>query len=78
MIWVEDSVHETWQVEHFAQSNPRGPGAGDVPALMRRVADSIEQLGAVIVHDVVLHNEVTAEGSWYSFSVYFSRELDSD
>jgi hypothetical protein len=40
---------EEWTIFHFSQSNPAGPGQGSVAALLRRVADSIEALGAVTV-----------------------------
>jgi hypothetical protein len=36
-----------------------------------RVADSIEKLGPVEVQDLILHNEVTADGLWPSLTVYF-------
>jgi hypothetical protein len=63
---------ESWTSRHFSQSNPAGPRQDDVPALLRRVADSVEALGAVEVQDLTFHNQVTAEGSWYSVTVYFS------
>lgn len=62
---------ESWTCRHFAQRNPEGDGQGDVPALLRRVADSIEALGVVSVQDVVFHTEVTAEGPWHGMTVYF-------
>jgi hypothetical protein len=62
---------DSWPIRHFSQTNPRGPGQQDVPALLRRVADSIEELGPVEVQDLVLHQEVTAEGLWPSLTVYF-------
>ncbi|MGC4758289.1 hypothetical protein [Micromonospora sp. NBC_00330] len=60
-------------VRHFAQANPAGPGQDSVPALLRRLADSIEELGDVEVADVVLHQEITADadGDWWSGTVYF-------
>jgi hypothetical protein len=61
----------SWPVRHFSQANPKGQGQGDVPALLRRVADSIEELGPVQVHDLVLHEEITADGPWVSLTVYF-------
>jgi hypothetical protein len=63
----------TWTVEHFSQANPAGEGQGDVPALLRRVADSIAALGEVEVQDLVLHTEVTEDGDWHSLTVYFHR-----
>jgi len=64
---------ERWTVEHFSQSNPEGRGQDDVPALLRRVADSVERLGQINVQDLVLHNEITGDGSWFSITVYYYR-----
>jgi hypothetical protein len=46
-----------WTVRHFSQANPAGPGQDDVPGLLRRVADSIEGLGAVEVQDITYSGE---------------------
>ncbi|WP_431995987.1 hypothetical protein [Streptomyces griseoflavus] len=62
---------ESWTIRHFSQANPPGTGQADVPALLRRVADSIESLGPVEVQDLVMHTEVTADGPWPSLTVYF-------
>ena len=63
----------SWSIEHFSQANPVGQGQDDVPALLRRVADSIEALGDVSVQDLVMHTEVTQDGDWHSLTVYFLR-----
>jgi hypothetical protein len=63
----------SWTVEHFSQANPIGEGQCDVPALLRRVADAIEDLGDVSVQDLVLHTDVTGDGDWPSLTVYFHR-----
>lgn len=42
---------DEWQAFHFAQVNPAGEGQDDVPALLRRVAESIAALGDVRVMD---------------------------
>lgn len=60
-----------WSARHFSQSDPAGPGQDDVPALLRRVADSITDLGQVEVLDLVMHNEVTEDGDWPSVTVYY-------
>lgn len=65
-------VTETWTIAHFSQSNPTGPAQGDVAALLRRVAESVTELGQVDVQDVVFHAEVDDEGdAWPSMNVYF-------
>jgi hypothetical protein len=63
--------------EHFSQANPAGPGQDDIPSLLRRVAESVEAIGPVEVHDLILHTEVTDNGPWYSLTVYFQRLLDT-
>ena len=61
----------TWTAEHFSLANPLGDGQGDVPLLLRRVADALEERGAVTILDLVLHNEVNEFGDWPSITVYF-------
>ncbi|WP_280421019.1 hypothetical protein [Nocardia carnea] len=63
-----------YTISHFSQSNPAGDSQGDVVALLRTVADSIASLGDVAVQDLILHNEITAEGPWPSITVYYSEE----
>lgn len=60
-----------WTAHHFAQANPAGQGQGDVPALLRRVADTIDELGEIEILDLVLHSEITADGAWPSIMVYY-------
>ncbi|KTR50867.1 hypothetical protein NS359_13015 [Curtobacterium oceanosedimentum] len=50
----------TWTINHFSQSNPAGKGQGDVAALLRRVAQSIDDLGDVSVQDLTFASNVTA------------------
>ncbi len=59
---------------HFSQSNPDGQGQGDVPALLRRVADSIVALGDVLVEDITFSTEPTADERALSMTVYHHRE----
>lgn len=62
---------------HFSQANPPGAGQADVPTLLRTVASTIEGLGPLTVTDLILHNEVTADGNWPSITVYYSKD-DND
>ncbi|MCA0157606.1 hypothetical protein LB823_15545 [Tsukamurella sp. M9C] len=57
----------------ISQANPRGAGQGDLPALLRRFADTVEALGTVEVEDLVMHDEITEDGSWLSFTLYYSK-----
>lgn len=62
---------------HFSQANPRGEGQGNVPALLRRVAETIEDLGNAQVSDLVLHSEITSDGeNWPSLTVYYDTDHD--
>lgn len=65
-----------WTIRHFSQANPAGPGCDSVPALLRRLADSIEALGSVEIQDVVISSEITEDGPWRSGTVYFHLPQD--
>lgn len=61
-----------WSARHFSLANPRGPGQADVPALLRRVADSIERLGRIDVQDITFHPEMDDGGvAWPTVTVYY-------
>ncbi|MFH8613058.1 hypothetical protein ACH4D5_36880 [Streptomyces sp. NPDC018029] len=62
---------EHWTVRHFSQANPAGSGCDSVPALLRRLADSIDALGPVEIQDVVISSEATEHGPWWSGTVYY-------
>src|SRR3954467_10672134 len=63
---------------HFSQMNPEGPDQGDVPALLRRVADSIAALGTAEVQDIVFHTSLDDEAEWRpSLTVYYKRPGDN-
>jgi adenylate kinase len=61
-------------ISRLVQANPKGPGQGDVPALLRRVADTLGELGAVEITDLTMENQPTEDGPWYSVNVYFRPE----
>jgi hypothetical protein len=65
-----------WPVQHFSQANPAGGGQESVPALLRRVADTLDELGSVVtVQDVVFHSELDDDARWRpTVTVYFTRE----
>jgi hypothetical protein len=65
---------DDWMICHFSQSNPTGDGQGDVPTLLRRVADTIEQLGDVDVQDVVFSSDVTSGEDDLTVTVYYHRQ----
>jgi hypothetical protein len=67
-------IEDSWTVSHFTQSNPEGEGQGDLPALLRRVAGTIEGLGEIDILDVVFHNAVTADEDLITLTVYYHRK----
>ena len=69
----------SWTIRHFSQANPAGEGQYDVPALLRRVADTLEELGPVDVQDVVFHQDLDGEGDERpSMTVYFHPTVTFD
>ena len=68
------SVSSGWSAQHFSQANPAGPEQNDVPALLRRVADTIAELGKVDILDLVMHIEVTEHGNWPSITAYYTAD----
>jgi hypothetical protein len=68
------SVSSGWSAQHFSQANPAGLGQDDVPALLRRVADTIAELGKVERLDLVMHIEVTDDGNWPSITAYYTTD----
>jgi hypothetical protein len=65
------SSPQHWTARYFSQSNPAGPGCDSVPALLRRLADSIEELGPAEIQHLVFESEPTEHGDWWSGTVYF-------
>ena len=49
-----------------------------MPALLRRVAESITELGAVDLMDTTYSTEITAEGPWPSCRIYYTRKDPAD
>ena len=68
-------VDDVWgTVRDFSQSNPAGAGQGDVAALLRRVAASLDELGDVQIQDVTFQSEVTDGEDDLTMTVYFHQE----
>jgi hypothetical protein len=68
------TADDRWTVLHFSQSNPDGVDQGDVAALLRRVAASIEELGDVDVQDITFRSEVTDAEDDLTMTVYYNRQ----
>lgn len=65
----------TLTVHHFTQANPMGSGDG-IPALLRRVAQTLESLGDVEVVDITFRSDPTDDGDWAAMTVYYQRLED--
>jgi hypothetical protein len=61
-------------ISHFSQNNSTGEGQGYVPALLRRIADSIEALGDVDVQDITFSRSATGGEDDLTMTVYYYRE----
>ena len=61
----------TRTVHHLSLSNPRGSRQADLPALLRRMADALEQLRPGAVEDVGLAFDSTEGGAVPRLTVYF-------
>lgn len=61
----------TRTVHHLSLSNPRGARQADLPTLLRRMADALEQLRPGAVEDVGLAFEHTQGGAVPRLTVYF-------
>jgi hypothetical protein len=55
-------VTTSWANRHFPQAKTRDPDQGDVPILLRRVADTIEELGPVEAQDLTVWTHITEDG----------------
>jgi hypothetical protein len=71
---VSIDPRDKWSMFHFSQSNPDGAGQGDVAALLRRVADSIDALGDVVVEDMTFSSQTTADERAPLVTVYYHRD----
>lgn len=56
-----------------AQSNPSGDGQENIPALLRRVVESLENLGSVEVLDMCFHTTLGSGADDPTLVVYYVR-----
>jgi hypothetical protein len=67
---------ESWEIRSFSLNLPEGRDRSDIPALLRHLADQLEEYGPIEVQDVTFGTEITGEGSEYHFTVYFHPKED--
>ncbi len=65
--------NRSWTINCFSQANPAGEGQQDIPALLRRVATTVEQFHGIEVQDISFQMEITENGPWPSLTVYFQK-----
>ncbi len=66
---------------HFSLSNAVDSGTSDeLPVLLRHVADAIEDkaIKPMEILDLTVSSEITADGPWWSVTVYWSPDIDAD
>jgi hypothetical protein len=65
-----DDDRDRWSMFHFSEA-----GRGDVPALLRRVADSILELGDIQVEDITFATQPTDGADEITMTVYYHRDV---
>jgi hypothetical protein len=76
MSTMIDDDRRSYPCEHFSQASPLGSEEqSSVPALLRRIADSIEAYGPIDVADIVFRGDESDDDGepWPSMTVYFTR-----
>ena len=71
---ARSTAQDPWTIHHFSQGNPLGAGQGDVAAALRRVADTLDDLGDISVQDITFSSEITGGEDSVSFTVYYHRQ----
>ena len=66
----------SYTCQHFSLANAKGEGQDNLPELLRSVASAIEryEIKPMDLLDVTFVEEITAEGPWWSATVYWSPE----
>jgi hypothetical protein len=65
---------DQWSAYHFSLANPEGPGRGDVPRFLRRLADTVEECGNIEIQDTVFVQEMGDDGDMFPrATVYYHR-----
>jgi hypothetical protein len=74
------AVSNGYSCEHFSLSNPDNDGADDLPRLLRRVADVMEEYGIrpIDILDLTVSQEIAGGGPWWSVTVYWSPDAEED
>jgi hypothetical protein len=68
----DDGVPARYTMLHFTQNNRPGTGFWHVPSLLRSVADTIERIPDVRVHDITFHKDYVDDNREMYMTVYYS------
>ncbi|MBT0769100.1 hypothetical protein KIH74_09230 [Kineosporia sp. J2-2] len=73
-------MNQSWAARHFSLSNPEHDRPADLAYLLRRMADHIDELGVdpMEILDLTVHQEITADGPWWSATLYYSPDHSPD
>ncbi|UDY35835.1 hypothetical protein [Dermatobacter hominis] len=65
---------DKWTARHFSLANALDDRPTDLPQLLRRLADAIDEQGLTPdeIMDLTISSEITADGPWWSATVYWS------
>ena len=66
--------HSGWPVLHFGLANAIDDKPTDLPHLLRRVAQKLEDLAVapMAIGDLVIHSEIHEDGPHWSATLYWS------
>jgi hypothetical protein len=69
-------VSDTWDCHHFSLANAVGHDPTDLPHLLRRVADEIEQreIQAMNILDLMVSSDIDADGPHWSVTLYWATD----
>jgi hypothetical protein len=70
------AMTDQWSCSHFSIANPRDARASNLPELLRRLAAEFDRrdIKATEILDVIIANEITEDGPWWSATVYWSAD----
>jgi hypothetical protein len=70
---------DQWSSQHFSLANPIDDGSTDLPKLLRRIADAIEErdIEPMEILDLTVAQEMTEDGPWWSVTLYWSADGDA-
>ena len=71
---MTQTAAEEWSILHFSLPNPAGEGQQSVARLLHRLGETLEEMGEVVVQDIVFAMDVDEDGEdWPTATVYYHR-----